>query len=271
MPNKVHYVKAGVDTVQFTEIESKQRKTLREKFGYSDTDTIVLHTGHMVEARNIRKLMDLDKSFRIILIISTSTRWDENLYNDLKQCPNIKIIHKYIPKIEEYFQIADVYYFPVEEVGYLSRRYEIYEYIAKKQNWYALFVNIEFYFEKTKYVMYVSVLGAALNVFLNWVFITKYGYIAAGYTTVFCYLLFSAGHYLLYKYLSKKYLAGISIINFKLIGAVTIALMIVMGAVLALYKITIARYGVIFAIILVAVAKRDGIIDTLKTVLSKKK
>lgn len=136
---------------------------------------------------------------------------------------------------------------------------------------YALFVNIEFYFEKTKYVMYVSVLGAALNVFLNWVFITKYGYIAAGYTTVFCYLLFSAGHYLLYKYLSKKYLAGISIINFKRIGAVTIALMIVMGAVLALYKITIARYGVIFAIILVAVAKRDGIIDTLKTVLSKKK
>jgi hypothetical protein len=78
LPNKVHYVKAGVDTVQFTEIESKQRKTLREKFGYSDTDTIVLHTGHMVEARNIRKLMDLDKSFRIILIISTSTRWDEN-------------------------------------------------------------------------------------------------------------------------------------------------------------------------------------------------
>lgn len=38
-------MKAGVDTVQFTEIESKQRKTLREKFGYSDTDTIVLHTG----------------------------------------------------------------------------------------------------------------------------------------------------------------------------------------------------------------------------------
>ena len=75
----------------------------------------------------------------------------------------------------------------------------------------------------------------------------------------------------MYKYLSKKYLAGISIINFKRIGAVTIALMIVMGAVLALYKITIARYGVIFAIILVAVAKRDGIIDTLKTVLSKKK
>lgn len=117
LPNKVYYVKAGVDTLQFKEIDSKHRKALREKFGYSDTDTVVLHTGHMVEARNIRKLMDLDKSFKIVLIISTSTRWDENLFNDLKQCPNIKIIHEYIPKIEEYFQMADVYYFPVEAVG----------------------------------------------------------------------------------------------------------------------------------------------------------
>lgn len=132
-------------------------------------------------------------------------------------------------------------------------------------------MSVEFYFEKTKYVMCVSVLRAALNVFLKWIFITKYGYIAAGYTTVFCYLLFSADHYLLYKYLSKKYLAGILIIDFKLIAAVTVALMIVMGAVLVLYKITIARYGVILAIGLLAVVKRNKITDTLKTVLSKKK
>lgn len=136
---------------------------------------------------------------------------------------------------------------------------------------YSLFVNIEFYFEKTKYVMYVSVLGAALNVLLNWIFITKYGYIAAGYTTVFCYLLFSAGHYLLYKYLSKKYLAGITIIDSKLIGTVTVALMIVMGAVLALYRVTVVRYGVILAIGLLAMVKKNKIVGILKTVLNKKK
>lgn len=136
---------------------------------------------------------------------------------------------------------------------------------------YSLFVNIEFYFEKTKYVMYVSVLGAALNVLLNWIFITKYGYIAAGYTTVFCYLLFSAGHYLLNKYLSKKYLAGITIIDSKLIGTVTVALMIVMGAVLALYRVTVVRYGVILAIGLLAMVKKNKIVGILKTVLNKKK
>ena len=136
---------------------------------------------------------------------------------------------------------------------------------------YSLFVNIEFYFEKTKYVVYVSVLGAALNVLLNWIFITKYGYIAAGYTTVFCYLLFSAGHYLLNKYLSKKYLAGITIIDSKLIGTVTVALMIVMGAVLALYRVTVVRYGVILAIGLLAMVKKNKIVGILKTVLNKKK
>lgn len=136
---------------------------------------------------------------------------------------------------------------------------------------YSLFVNIEFYFEKTKYVMYVSVLGAALNVLLNWIFITKYGYMAAGYTTVFCYLLFSAGHYLLYKYLSKKYLAGITIIDSKLIGTVTVSLMIVMGAVLALYRVTVVRYGVILAIGLLAMVKKNKIVGILKTVLNKKK
>ena len=59
---------------------------------------------------------------------------------------------------------------------------------------YTLFINVEFYFEKTKYSMIVSVLGAILNVFLNYLLIPKFGYIAAGYTTLMCYILFAVGH-----------------------------------------------------------------------------
>lgn len=136
---------------------------------------------------------------------------------------------------------------------------------------YSLFVNIEFYFEKTKYVMYVSVAGAVLNILLNWVFITKYGYIAAGYTTVFCYLLFSAGHYLLYRYLSKKYLDGISIIDAKLIGLVTVVLMFIMMAVLVLYKFSAIRYSVILLIALTTVIKRKQLFKILKVALNKNK
>lgn len=42
--------------------------------------------------------------------------------------------------------------------------------------------------------MFVSVLGAILNVFLNYILIPKFGYIAAGYTTLVCYILFAVGH-----------------------------------------------------------------------------
>lgn len=44
---------------------------------------------------------------------------------------------------------------------------------------YTLYVNVEFYFEKTKYVMFVSIFGAAINILLNYIFIPKFGFIAA--------------------------------------------------------------------------------------------
>ena len=43
---------------------------------------------------------------------------------------------------------------------------------------YDLFAKLAFYYEKTGFVMIASVVGAALNVLLNYIFIGKYGYIA---------------------------------------------------------------------------------------------
>ena len=37
--------------------------------------------------------------------------------------------------------------------------------------------------------MYASISSGILNVFLNYIFISKFGYIAAGYTTLVCYAL----------------------------------------------------------------------------------
>lgn len=115
--NKIHYIKAGVDIQQFNVVNKQKKFQLKKKLGYSKEDIIILHIGHMVEARNLRQLMNLNQTYKIVLIISTSTRWDAKLYEDLNGCKNIEIIHEYIPKIEEYFQMADVYYFPVEKIG----------------------------------------------------------------------------------------------------------------------------------------------------------
>lgn len=59
---------------------------------------------------------------------------------------------------------------------------------------YSMFCTIEFYFEKTKPMMIASVLGAVTNFITNYIFINIFGYYAAGYTTLFCYILFSVAH-----------------------------------------------------------------------------
>ena len=60
---------------------------------------------------------------------------------------------------------------------------------------YSYCSNIEFYFEKTGLAAVASVLAAMLNLGLNAVFIPMFGYRAAGYTTLICYVALGAAHY----------------------------------------------------------------------------
>ena len=134
---------------------------------------------------------------------------------------------------------------------------------------YGLFVNIEFYYEKTSYAMYVSVTGALINILLNWLFITKYGYMAAGYTTVFCYILFTIGHYLMYKYLNKRYLNKVDIVNTKIIFLISVSLIILMFLGIVLYNFLWLRYFLIMVLIIIGVINRNKILNVVKLVMSK--
>lgn len=59
---------------------------------------------------------------------------------------------------------------------------------------YQLYCNMEFYHEK-KYVLMLSSIGMCIaNGFLDYIFISLFGFIAAGYTTLFCNLLFLIVH-----------------------------------------------------------------------------
>lgn len=61
---------------------------------------------------------------------------------------------------------------------------------------YTLIANVAFYYEKTKFIMFGTVLSAAANIVLNYLFIPVYGFVAAGYTTMICFMLYSIVHYL---------------------------------------------------------------------------
>lgn len=62
---------------------------------------------------------------------------------------------------------------------------------------YTLPAAIEYYYEKTKYIAVGTVSAAIINIVLNAVFIERYGYVAAAYTTLFTYFLYFCFHYFL--------------------------------------------------------------------------
>ncbi len=114
---------------------------------------------------------------------------------------------------------------------------------------YSFFTNVEFYFGKNKFIMVASVMTATLNILLNWYFIRLYGYIAAGYTTMFCYFIYSLAQYISMLYVCKK--EGIeNPYNGKLIWSIAVLFMTMSLASSVLYTKTICRYIIIFIMVI---------------------
>lgn len=59
---------------------------------------------------------------------------------------------------------------------------------------YAMPASLEYFYKKTKLIAIATTAAAGLNIVLNMIYIPKYGYIAAAYTTVACYLIYYAMH-----------------------------------------------------------------------------
>lgn len=114
---KVRQIKTGVDTQRFVPVSSEAKTALRRKYELPEDKPIVLHVGHMKEGRNVGQLMQLDERFHGVLVVSTLTAafQDEALRRRLTAKENLTVIDRYIPHIEELYQLADVYLFPVEK------------------------------------------------------------------------------------------------------------------------------------------------------------
>lgn len=62
---------------------------------------------------------------------------------------------------------------------------------------YTLPVQVEYYYEKTGYIAVGTSCAAIINIVLNYIFISKYGYVAAAYTTIVTYILYFIFHLVL--------------------------------------------------------------------------
>lgn len=133
-----------------------------------------------------------------------------------------------------------------------------------------LFANIEYYFEKTKAVAIASVGVAILNIVLNYIFIGIYGYLAAGYTTLVCYITYSFTHFLLMRKMCIS--NGVDVSNLfdlrsiLLLSVFTLCIVFVM---VGIYEHVVIRYTIVAIITLIAFAKREFLLQFFSMLKNK--
>lgn len=66
--------------------------------------------------------------------------------------------------------------------------------------------SVEYFYEKTKYIALGTGMAALINILLNYIFINKFGYVAAAYTTLVTYLLYFLFHYVIAWKIHKNFI-----------------------------------------------------------------
>ena len=132
-----------------------------------------------------------------------------------------------------------------------------------------LFANVEYFYEETKKIAAASVGVALLNIILNYIFIPIYGFIAAGYTTLICYIAYTVVHYCTMKHICKKNKCELNLFDMKKICVISLSLLAAVLGITFLYDVRIARWAVILIVCIFAVVKRKTILRTYKIMKNK--
>ncbi len=122
-----------------------------------------------------------------------------------------------------------------------------------------IFANIEYYYKETKYVGIASIIAAVANVVLNYIFIRKFGYLAAGYTTLASYILYALGHFIFMKIVSKKHADSYSFYDNRIILVIGTIFTLCSLLIIPLYKYFLIRYLLIFSIGILVLLNRKKI------------
>lgn len=136
---------------------------------------------------------------------------------------------------------------------------------------YSVFVCFEFYYEKRSYIVYASVTGAVLNVALNAMMIPVFGYVAASYTTLICYIVFCVMHYVFMRKSCINSDAPVDV--FPLGKLILLSVIYIAGGLIItlLYNILIARVLLFCAVAVAVITQRRKIAGILIDVKKSKK
>lgn len=131
---------------------------------------------------------------------------------------------------------------------------------------YTLPAAVEYYHEKTNYIAMGTAGAAVVNIVLNAIFIQKFGYVAAAYTTLATYLLYFAVHY----YLAYRIQKEILFTNKTVIACVTGILLSVLAANVLVQQILL-RWLIALVIGIVTIIWADKKLNLIEKIKARRK
>jgi glycosyltransferase involved in cell wall biosynthesis len=114
----VRRIASGVDLQKFKPASRSRKEVLRRKYGLAADRFVVLHVGHINRNRNMHFLDQIQRleAVQAVVVGSSTYSEDRQLAADLKAA-GVVVITGYLKRIEELYQCADCYLFPVFSEG----------------------------------------------------------------------------------------------------------------------------------------------------------
>ena len=112
--SKTVFIPNGVNCEKFNTSGSSNKISLRKKYNISSEKYIILHVGHIKTNRNLGIFLELQKldKVQVVIIGSSDQKVNLSLKGELIKS-GITVISKYIGEINELYNLADVFIFPV--------------------------------------------------------------------------------------------------------------------------------------------------------------
>ncbi len=127
-----------------------------------------------------------------------------------------------------------------------------------------IFVNVTYYYEKNNLVVIASVCASVLNIILNYIFIPRYGYVAAGYTTLASYIVLVLMHYIIQNIAKNTEGVREQIYSGKKFMFISFLIIVIGCSSVLLYNRFIIRYIMVILIGLIILRNRKKILQLLK-------
>lgn len=124
---------------------------------------------------------------------------------------------------------------------------------------FQLFARVQEYYEQKYTIVIASVSCAILNILLNYIFIPRFGYFCAAYTTAISYFVFCLIHYFFYRLVCKKHQIG-GIYDVKTLAIISAILIAASVIIIYINKVGYIKYIILILSAIILFLKRKIVV-----------